>query len=129
MDWLFDLDLDVENFEYRGDGIYSYCTKIILLTIIHYPVWSVITTVAIIVLVFILRWHSDRQPYIPPPDFKDSKRLAKFKNSIWYGRISPNKARRLSKGMYYENEIEEIISECTKYPSYWSKNTPKEKDK
>jgi len=41
---------------------------------------------------------------------------------VWYGRFTPEQARKKAKDWGYSPErIEEMISEATQPPSYWSR--------
>ncbi len=74
-----------------------------------------------------MRWLSNffvqlfREARIPPPPFRACKRTAVIMYGIWYGRLSPEQARRRAAEWGFSPEaIAQMIAEATKPPSYWS---------
>jgi (2Fe-2S) ferredoxin len=64
-----------------------------------------------------------RTASIPPPPWRASKRVAKIKNGVWYGRLSPTQAREMAREWgFAEADIEQMIDSATEPPSYWSKH-------
>ena len=63
-----------------------------------------------------------REAEIPPPPFKASKRTARIMNGLWYGRLSKQEARRKAAEWRFSPEaIEDMLSQATQPPSYWSR--------
>ena len=62
-----------------------------------------------------------RESAIPPPPFKASKRTAKIMYGLWYVRLTPDEAREKARDWdFAEEDIERIVSEATRPPSYWA---------
>jgi hypothetical protein len=67
--------------------------------------------------------HLWREARIPAPPFHACKRTAVIMYGVWYGRLSPEEARRKAAGWGFSPEdIEQMISEATRQPSYWSQH-------
>ena len=50
-------------------------------------------------------------------------------NGLWYGRLTPDEARtQAAKWGFEPDQIDRMIRDATEAPSYWSQNTPTEKD-
>jgi hypothetical protein len=66
---------------------------------------------------------------IPAPPFKASKRTATIMYGLWYGRMTPNHARKLARDWgYSEDQVEDMITDATAEPSYWSQYSPADGD-
>jgi hypothetical protein len=62
-----------------------------------------------------------RESAIPSPRFRASKKVATILYGVWYGRLSPDEARVKARAWGFgETEIEEMIADATRPPSYWS---------
>jgi (2Fe-2S) ferredoxin len=75
----------------------------------------------------VLRWLAAwweairREASVPAPPFHACKRVAVIMNGVWYGRLSPDQARAKAAGWGFTPEaIEDMISQATQPPSYWS---------
>ena len=69
-----------------------------------------------------------RESAIPPPPFKASKRCATIMCGVWYGRLSPEEARAKARGWGFgDADIEQMITDATQPPSYWSRQPAGEK--
>lgn len=63
-----------------------------------------------------------RESAIPPPPFKASKKVATIMYDVWYGRLSPDEARVKARTWGFdEASIEDMITDATQAPSYWSR--------
>ena len=63
-----------------------------------------------------------RESAIPPPPFKASKRCATIMYGVWYGRLSLDQARKKARGWgFHDADIEQMITDATQPPSYWSR--------
>ena len=61
-----------------------------------------------------------REVRIPAPPFHASKRTAVIMYGLWYGRLSPEQARRqAAEWGYLPDAVEEMVSQATQPPSYW----------
>ena len=77
---------------------------------------------------WLIRWLSKqwknlrREASVPPPPWRASKRVAVILNGVWYGRLTPDQARKKAVGWGWPSkEVEELISQATQPPSYWSR--------
>jgi hypothetical protein len=62
-----------------------------------------------------------REASIPPPPFRACKRTAVIMYGLWYGRLTPDQARKQAvEWGFPPGAVEEMISEATQPPSYWS---------
>jgi hypothetical protein len=75
----------------------------------------------------LIRWISDfwlqlwREFRIPAPPFRASKRTKVIMYGLWYGKLSPDQARKQAGEWGFPPQaIEEMIVEATQSPSYWS---------
>ena len=75
----------------------------------------------------LLRWAADwwealrREFSVPAPPFRASKRTAIIMYGVWYGRLTPAQAREKAAGWGFPPEaVEDMISQATQPPSYWS---------
>ncbi len=58
---------------------------------------------------------------VPTAPFKASKRIATIMYGLWYGRLTPTKARDLAAGWGLSpDSIADMIARCTQPPSYWA---------
>jgi len=72
------------------------------------------------------RWlaHLWEEMSIPAPPFRACKRTAAIMYGVWYGRLTPEQARKKALEWGFEPEsIEEMITESTQPPSYWSRRS------
>jgi hypothetical protein len=68
-----------------------------------------------------------RDSAVPPPPFKASKRCGSIMYGVWYGRLSPDYARETARAWGFRDaDIEQMISDATQSPSYWSRKLPGE---
>lgn len=76
------------------------------------------------------QWHAMLREFaIPAPPFKASKRTATIMYGLWYGRMTPNHARKLAHDWGYPNDqIEDMIADAVAEPSYWSRHSPADAD-
>ena len=77
---------------------------------------------------WLLRWLADcweclrREASVTAPPFRASKRTAVIMYGVWYGRFTPDEAREKATGWGFPPEaIEEMFSQATQPPSYWSR--------
>jgi (2Fe-2S) ferredoxin len=80
----------------------------------------------------LLRWLTDwwdglrREASVPAPPFRASKRTAVIMYGVWYGRLTPAQAREKAAGWGFAPEaVEDMISQATPRPSYWSRQLPR----
>ena len=68
------------------------------------------------------RWQDLKsESQIPPPPFKASKRRARIMYGLWYGRLTPDEARKKAiKWGFSQDSIDQMIVDATQEPSYWS---------
>lgn len=65
-----------------------------------------------------------REAAIPPPPFKASKKTATIMYGLWYGRMTPNHARKLAHDWgFSDDQIAHMIAVATAEPSYWSQES------
>ena len=70
-----------------------------------------------------------RESAIPDPPFNASKRTATIMYGIWYGRMTPKRARKLAHDWgFSDDQIEDMIADATAEPSYWSQHSPADAD-
>jgi hypothetical protein len=70
--------------------------------------------------------HFQREAHIPAPPFRASKRCAVIMNGLWYGRLTPEQARRNGADMGLTVEaVERMVAEATQPPSYSSQQAGK----
>ena len=63
-----------------------------------------------------------RETAIPPPPFLASKRYGKIMYGLWYGRLTPDQARQQARKWRFPDAVsEEMITDATRPPSYWSR--------
>lgn len=75
----------------------------------------------LVLFFFFVRIRKPRAEQIPPPPFIVDERWSEPLNLLWFGYITPRKARReLVQWGWDEEEIEEVIRLGTQSPSYWS---------
>jgi (2Fe-2S) ferredoxin len=75
------------------------------------------------VLGWLRRWIDERKSSVPAPPFKASKRTATILYGVWYGRLTPDEARRRAREWGFdEATIEEMIRKATQPPSYWARH-------
>jgi len=81
---------------------------------------------------WLTRWLSDylasfrRESGIPAPPWRASKRTATIVYGVWYGRFTPDQARKKAKDWGFSPEcIEDMISQATQPPSFWSQHDDK----
>jgi hypothetical protein len=75
-----------------------------------------------------VRWILDamkqmrREATIPAPRFRACKRTARIMHGLWYGRLTPEQARKHGGEWGFPSDaIEDMISQATQPSSYWSK--------
>jgi hypothetical protein len=67
------------------------------------------------------------KPEIPSPPFKASKKVGTIMYGVWHGRLSPEEARKMARDWGWpEVNIEQMIAEATRPPSYWSRQPKRE---
>jgi hypothetical protein len=58
---------------------------------------------------------------MPAPPFRARKRTGVIMYGVWYGRFSPEQARKQAEEWGFSREAnEQMIAETTQPPSYWS---------
>jgi hypothetical protein len=63
-----------------------------------------------------------REAGIPAPPFRASKKTGRIMYGVWYGRLSPERARSRAAAWGLSPEVvERMISEATQPPSYWGR--------
>ena len=84
---------------------------------------------------WLTRWLSEcwanfrRKTDIPAPPWRASKRTATIMYGVWYGRFTPDQARKKAKDWGFSPEsVEDMISQATQWPSYWSRQNEVETD-
>lgn len=75
-------------------------------------------------------WRAMLRPSaVPPPPFKASKRAATIMYGVWYGRMTPNQARKRARAWgFADDRIDDMIARATAEPSYWSQHSPANPD-
>jgi hypothetical protein len=62
-----------------------------------------------------------REARIPVPPFRACKRAGVIMYGVWYGRLSPEQARKRAAEWGFSPEaIEQMIAKAMQPPSYWS---------
>jgi hypothetical protein len=63
-----------------------------------------------------------REASIPAPPFRTCKRTAVIMYGLWYGRLTPDQARKqAAEWGFPPDAVEAMISKATQPPSYWSR--------
>jgi hypothetical protein len=69
------------------------------------------------------RWIDENNSSVPSPPFKASKRSGAILYGVWYGRLTPDEARRQAREWQFDDAtIEQMITTATQPPSYWSEH-------